>query len=75
MKEDNYDNRNNYYDEHNDNNSKKTSDQSDGVMRRHHMTLKVQSNRRVTWDLTLETLITFLTIENNIINIYIVTLE
>ena len=29
----------------------------------------------MTWDLTLETLITFLTIENNNINIYIVTLE
>ena len=39
------------------------------------MTLKEQSKRLVTRDLTLETLITFLTIENNNINIYIVTLE
>ena len=31
-----------------------------------------QSNRLVTWDLTL---VTFLTIENNNINIYIVTIE
>ena len=38
-------------------------------------TLKEQSSRLVTWDLTLETLITFLTIGTNNINIYIVTLE
>ena len=38
-------------------------------------TLKEQSSRLVTWDLTLETLITFLTIGNNNIDIYIVTLE
>ena len=34
----------------------------------------MRSKRFVTWDLTLETLITFLTIENNIYN-YIVTFE
>ena len=38
-------------------------------------TLKVQCWRFSTWDLTLEALITFLTIENNNINNYIVTFE
>ena len=37
-------------------------------------TLNGQSSILVTWDLTLETLITFLTIGNNNFNIYIVTL-
>ena len=75
MDEDNYDNRNNDYNEDNDNIENKTSDQSDGVMRRHHMTLKERSKRLVTRDLTLETLITFLTIENNNMNNCIVTFE
>ena len=35
-----------------------TINKSDGVMRRHDMTLKEQSKRLVTCNLTLETLIT-----------------
>ena len=76
--EDNDDNRNNddnEDNEDNDDNQNKTSDQINGVMKRHDMTLKEQSKILVTWDLTLETLITFLAIENKNINIYIVTLE
>ena len=37
--------------------------------------IKEQSWRFVTWDLTLETLISLLTIENNNIDIYIVNVE
>ena len=37
--------------------------------------LKEQSLRLVTWDLTLETLISFLTFENNNVNNYIVTFD